>query len=155
MRAVTLLASFAALLLSTGCSDEDVSPVQQTGSSSASGAGGSGGGGDGTLVPTDSGPVQGSIAGETRAFLGIPFATPPLGELRWKPPQPHEAWTDPLDATKRGPSCAQLTTLAPVFDKKSSEDCLMLNVWAPAKPAATPAPVMFWIHGGSFVIGSG
>ena len=93
--------------------------------------------------------------GATRAFLGIPFAAPPVGELRWKPPQPAAAWSEVLDATHRGPACAQLGAISPTFDESSSEDCLTLNVWAPADAGASPAPVLLWIHGGTFIIGSG
>jgi para-nitrobenzyl esterase len=125
-------------------------------SSSGSGTGGDGGAGDGpTLVQTDKGPVQGIVVGHTREFLGVPFAAPPTGPLRWKPPQPAAAWTAPLDAGKKGPECAQLAELSSTPDPTSSEDCLTLNVWTPATPAATPAPVMVWIFGGGFVLGNG
>jgi para-nitrobenzyl esterase len=133
-------------------------------SSSSTGTGGvsgatsssSGASGDVSLVTTDKGPVKGVIVGETRAFLGIPYAAPPTGVLRWKPPQPAAAWTAPLDASKVGPACSQPdsnnpTQLAP----GSSEDCLTLNVWAPKSLPAKAAPVMVWIHGGGFVTGSG
>lgn len=125
------------------------------------GTGGSGGGqggqgaGDPTRITTDKGPVQGSVAGETRVFLGIPYAAPPLGDLRWKPPAAHAAWTEPVDATFRRPSCPQLQTLGNGFDASSNEDCLTLNVWAPKDPPQKPVPVMVWVHGGSFVFGSG
>ncbi len=128
-----------------------------SGTGGTSGAGGaSGTGGEApTLVQTDKGPVQGTVVGETREFLGIPFAAPPIGPLRWKPPQPAAAWTAPLHASMTGPECAQLMDLASTPDPTSSEDCLTLNVWTPAKPASSPAPVMVWLFGGGFVLGNG
>src|SRR5207247_468614 len=105
------------------------------GSAGSSTTSSSSGGDDGTRIMTDNGPVQGAIMGATRVFLGIPYAAPPVGDLRWKPPAPHAAWTDTLDASKVGPSCAQLTPLSPAYDTSSSEDCLTLNVWTPAKTA--------------------
>jgi para-nitrobenzyl esterase len=95
---------------------------------------------------------QGLIAGADRAgvrvFKGIPYAAPPLGELRWKPPQPAASWTGVRDATEFAPSCIQPGRIQP-----QSEDCLYLNVWTPE--AARNAPVMVWIHGGGYLMGSG
>lgn len=106
-------------------------------------------------IQTDKGAVQGALNGTTRAFLGIPYAEPPLGALRWKPPAPHKPWTDTLQATAKGPSCLQLNPLSGVIDSSSKEDCLTLNVWTPSSQAASPPPVMVFVHGGSFVFGSG
>ena len=106
------------------------------------------------LVQTDSGPVQG-FAPEGNdaiaAFLGIPFATPPEGESRWRPPQPAAPWSEPLAASEYGPACPQ-----PRSELPQSEDCLQLNVWTPVdRPVEEPLPVMVWIHGGGFVGGNG
>jgi para-nitrobenzyl esterase len=122
-------------------------------------SGGTGGmdGGDssgGTLVHTDQGPVQGATAGATRTFFGIPYAAAPVGELRWKGPKPAEPWSSVRDATARGPLCPQLNALGGGVATGTSEDCLTLNVWTPSAVKAK-APVMVWIHGGAFTLGSG
>ena len=106
---------------------------------------------DRSLVMTDKGPVRGTLAQDHREFLGIPYAAPPTGELRWKAPAPHAAWTTALDASLFGPTCAQPIT---VLTYNNSEDCLYLNIYSPNTPRRL-LPVMVWIHGGSFVIGSG
>jgi para-nitrobenzyl esterase len=104
---------------------------------------------------TAQGPVQAMVTGSTRAFYAIPYAAPPVGDLRWKPPAAHAPWTTPLAATGPGAECAQLDALtSSMFVSTSSEDCLTLNVWAPAASSAKPRPVMLWIFGGSFDIGS-
>lgn len=150
------LASLLSLsLVAAACGGGD-STGTGTGGGGAGGSGGGGGNGDPTHVVTDKGPVKGAVMGDTRVFLGIPYAAPPVGERRFKAPAPHDAWTDEIDATARGPACAQLSALSPSFDSSSSEDCLTLNVWAPAAASSSkPAPVMVWIHGGTFIIGSG
>lgn len=98
---------------------------------------------DAILVNTTSGAVQGVVSDGVAAFLGIPFAVPPLKELRFESPTPHAGW-DVLDATSAKPACVQ--------GSKGDEDCLVLNVFAPVN--ATKAPVIFLIHGGGFVSGS-
>jgi para-nitrobenzyl esterase len=106
-------------------------------------------------VKTKSGVVEGKEAGPVRVFLGIPYAAPPVGEQRWKPPMPLAKWSGVKKATDFGPRCMQ----APVFgdmnfrDSGGSEDCLSLNIWAPAKIKGK-LPVMVWIYGGGFVAGS-
>jgi para-nitrobenzyl esterase len=116
----------------------------------------------GPVVSTRSGQLEGAEQGGVRAFLGIPFAAPPVGANRWRAPQPVEAWAGVRPATGFGPSCWQAVSpegFGPwsreyVVQGEVSEDCLTLNVWAPAQ-ARKPAPVLVWIHGGGFNSGSG
>ena len=108
---------------------------------------------------TESGIVEGAVSGNSgsrvRAFLGIPYAAPPIGDLRWRPPQPAAHWTGVRKATAFGSRCMQ----KPVFgdmgfrDLSDSEDCLFLNVRTPAT-IRKKLPVMVWIYGGGFVAGS-
>ena len=112
-------------------------------------------------VKTEQGKVRGKLInhGEVRAFLGMPFAAPPLEDLRWKAPEPPARWKGVRDATSYGARCMQGSGTFPdmVFqDRGESEDCLYLNVFTPAdaKPASK-LPVMFWIHGGGYKGGSG
>jgi para-nitrobenzyl esterase len=112
-----------------------------------------GGAGGGELVQTDAGPVRGTVAGEYRTFQGIPFAAPPVGELRWRSPQPPRHWTQPRDATRPGPICAQS---AGGGQSSEVEDCLYLNVTAPRGGAhGRFRPVMVWVHGGGNSYGYG
>jgi len=104
-------------------------------------------------IQTDKGPITGAYVDTSRVFLGIPFAAPPVGDLRWKPPMPHEPWTEPLDARTKGPACSQMSLLGGKIDASSSEDCLTVNVWAPDH-VGTPLPVLVWIYGGGFTSGS-
>ena len=109
-------------------------------------------------VATSSGPVQGQSIAETAtcAWLGIPYAAPPVGELRWKAPQPVASWTGSRPALEYGMQCMQKQMLGikNVRNPKGmSEDCLYLNIWRPQKSGKFP--VMFWIHGGGFNFGSG
>jgi para-nitrobenzyl esterase len=105
---------------------------------------------------TDSGIVVGDTGGQVEWFKGIPYARPPVGPLRWRPPEPPAPWKAPLQATRFGPSCPQgadLRNLAPDSGAaRTSEDCLTLNVWAPRHPAK-PLPVMVWLHGGGNEVG--
>jgi para-nitrobenzyl esterase len=90
-------------------------------------------------------------------FKGIPYAAPPVGELRWRPPQPVEPWDVPRVCTAYGPACPQpgMLGLSSLVVGRTAEDCLYLNVWSPARSADERLPVMVWIHGGSFETGSG
>jgi len=103
-------------------------------------------------VTIDSGKLAGKEADGMMAFLGIPYAAPPIGELRWRAPQPVKAWRDTRQATEFGTVCRQT---AEWVKMPQSEDCLTLNVWAPAKKAAKPYPVIVWIHGGALTSGHG
>src|SRR5690349_20317511 len=82
-----------------------------------------------------------------RVFKGIPYAAPPVGDLRWKPPQPAQAWHGIRNATEWGPRCVQSNRLGDLdpLNKRMEEDCLYLNVWTPAKSPAESLPVMVWI----------
>jgi para-nitrobenzyl esterase len=122
-------------------------------SSDAAGAAGMGGAPPELLLQTESGPVRGTVSGRTRAFFGIPFAAPPLGSLRWRPPQAPAEWTEPLDATRLGPNCPQIPPGASDYDPGTREDCLTLNVWAPEVAPRSPLPVVVGIHGGGLVVG--
>jgi para-nitrobenzyl esterase len=108
---------------------------------------------DPLLVLTDKGPVRGVAGPGVRRFLGIPYAAPPVGELRWRSPVPPEPWTDVRDATRPPIFCPQVVPVVNVFG--GSEDCLYVNVVTPDPPPPTPAPVMVWIHGGAFSVNDG
>ena len=98
--------------------------------------------------------VSGASAG-SRVYAGIPFAAPPLGNLRWKPPQPVKPWEGVRDCSAFGPWCPQPKPMLGKELGKLSEDCLYLNVWTSAKNYEARLPVMFWIHGGGCTTGSG
>src|SRR3712207_4730244 len=100
------------------------------------------------------GEVRGRSADSIASFKGIPFAAPPVGELRWRAPQPVVPWNGVRDATSFGHDGMQVPFAddAAPLGTEPSEDCLVLNVWRPAAPSG-PLPVMVWIHGGGFVNG--
>src|SRR5690606_32700786 len=108
------------------------------------------------IAETSSGTLEGSTEGPLHVFKGVPFAAPPVGELRWKAPAPVQAWEGVRDATRFGAACIQPTSrVQSIYAQDigdASEDCLNLNIWAPAD--ATNAPVFVWIHGGALRTGS-
>jgi para-nitrobenzyl esterase len=104
----------------------------------------------GAMVDAPAGRLEGVIAGNLRVFKGIPYAQPPVGPLRWKPPAPLPRWHGVRAATAFGPACWQPEGPPSVYWERPmpmSEDCLTLNIWAPAD--ARHAPVFFWIYGGA------
>jgi para-nitrobenzyl esterase len=113
------------------------------------------------VVTTKAGALEGVQAGETLVFKGVPYAQPPVGDLRWKPPAALKPWTGVRRATEFGPVCWQGTTsVSPLYargDPVRAEDCLTLNVWTAARPGASGAakPVMVWFHGGGHTTGTG
>jgi para-nitrobenzyl esterase len=109
---------------------------------------------DPSVVKTTAGLVQGVATLDKRHFAGIPYAAPPVGPLRWQPPQPVAPWPGVRDATKVGPRCLQDEGSDLEMGRQTDEDCLTLNVWTPP-PAEEPRPVMVWIHGGAFINGNG
>jgi para-nitrobenzyl esterase len=113
------------------------------------------------VVRVEGGELKGVVDDAVASFKGIPFAAPPVGELRWRPPQPAAKWTGVRQAADFGADCTQGRFGPPPAagappPPASSEDCLFLNVWRPASAMPTAKlPVMVWIHGGAFMGGSG
>jgi len=104
------------------------------------------------------GAITGLDEGGIQVFRGIPYAAPPVGELRWQAPRPAPAWSGPLDARRFGKACMQLpgASLEGGGDPGPlGEDCLTLNVWTPGADSGARRPVMVWIHGGALVFGGG
>ena len=105
------------------------------------------------VVSTAGGAVRGKAVAATHEFLGIPYAAPPVGVLRWQPPRPAAPWHGVRAATSFAPRCPQPSSSFGVAS--SSEDCLYLNVFTPAGAKVRNLPVMFWVHGGSLRTGAG
>jgi para-nitrobenzyl esterase len=121
-------------------------------------------------VETDTGYISGMVIGkpgeEVRIFKGIPYAAPPVGDLRWKPPQPAVVWSGVKECTVFSPTAPQSVASlpagrpstrpvpVPLLEIPQSEDCLYLNILTPAKKATDKLPVMVWMHGGGFIFGS-
>jgi len=157
----TILSLVTMSLLCVACAGDAETPggsASGAGASSAGGAGGTGGGSacsttvtpkPGTVV-TDRGPVTGVEAGATWSFRNVPYAAPPVGDLRWKAPREHACWQDDLDASKFGNACPQID--AKTMSVVGDEDCLALNVWAPKD--ADKSAVLFFVHGGGNTQGS-
>lgn len=108
-------------------------------------------------VTIASGELEGVRENNLSVFKGIPYAAPPLGDLRWREPQPVAAWGGVRKADAFGNVCIQPTTpgQAIAVPDPQSEDCLYLNVWTPNTNASAKLPVMFWIHGGALIVGAG
>src|SRR5258708_8278225 len=100
-------------------------------------------------VMTKAGPIEGSTSDGVRAFKGVPFAAPPVGALRWKPPQPLTKWTDVRQTTAFSPQCMQGRPFADMVFRSNgtSEDCLYLNVWTPAGPPGQRLPLLVYFYG--------
>jgi para-nitrobenzyl esterase len=112
------------------------------------------GGAQAGVVPTDKGPVRGIETATTKQYLGIPYALPPVGELRWRAPQAPARWHGPRDASEFANHCPQPES--PFGFESDTEDCLYLNVFAPNKGGkghAKHLPVMVWFHGGALTVG--
>ncbi|KAM4018720.1 para-nitrobenzyl esterase-like isoform 2-T2 [Anomaloglossus baeobatrachus] len=106
-------------------------------------------------VITTCGKVRGQHCEKVYMFKGIPYASPPTGSLRWRPPKEPTCWNDTLDATEFRSVCPQVRPLSETGEVMGSEDCLHANVWTPSMDENANLPVMVWIHGGYLLIGSG
>lgn len=133
-----------------GC-DEANGLLVDAGDAGTSDASSADSGVDELVASTRAGLVEGTLAGTVRAFLGIPYAKPPVGPLRFMPPEPPTAWSGVREVKAYGPSCPQPESVVAAPGTKS-EDCLTLNVFTP-RAATRKLPVMVWIHGGGFVTG--
>src|ERR1700761_6493107 len=134
----------AVALAATGVAAASTSNTSNT-------SGTSSGGGRSPVAATAGGLVRGTTSGRTQEVLGIPYAGPPVGNLRWRAPQPAARWKGVREATSFAPHCPQPGS--PFGVASTSEDCLYLNVYAPAGVSLRNRPVMVWIHGGALVTG--
>jgi para-nitrobenzyl esterase len=156
IRATLLGAGLAVglLMVRSAQADEPTSPTSARAASAKSA---------GEPVKIDTGLLQGvaaSESGDVVVFRGIPYAAPPVGDLRWRAPQPAKAWEGVRECAKFGPAAPQIVSpLLATFPGMSlgastSEDCLYLNVWAPAHHSPEKLPVMVWVHGGGYTFGA-
>lgn len=110
------------------------------------------------VVSVETGKLQGALNADksVRLFKGVPFAAPPVGDLRWKAPQPPKSWTGVRAADKFGSACMQTNVFGDIYfrDAQPSEDCLNLNIWIPANAKDKNLPVFVWFYGGGFVAGA-
>ena len=108
-------------------------------------------------VKTANGLIEGTTEKDLRIFQGIPFAAPPVGELRWKAPQPVQNWNGVKHVHGFGAQCMQRRVFSDMVFRAAgmSEDCLYLNVWTPAKSASDRLPVLVYFYGGGFIAGDG
>jgi len=110
------------------------------------------------LVKVDTGTLEGTLNADSsvRMFRNVPFAAPPVGNLRWQPPQPPLPWTGVRKADEYGSHCVQGKVFGDIEGrgKEMSEDCLYATIWAPAKPTGAPMPVYLWFYGGGFAAGA-
>ena len=107
-------------------------------------------------LPVDGGQVLGAQMKTLRVFKGVPYADPPVKQLRWRPPQPVSPWQGVRKAVAYSPACPQIGNYPTDAEQEpTSEDCLTLNVWTPAAKGSAKLPVMVWIHGGGLMNGSG
>ena len=106
-------------------------------------------------VLTESGTISGVSENGLSVYKGVPFAAPPVGDLRWRPPTPAAPWTGTRKADTFAPACMQVGVSMPGETPPAvSEDCLYLNIWTPAKSAHEHLPVIVWIYGGGYINGS-
>jgi len=109
-------------------------------------------------VKIETGILEGTANADhsVRMFKGVPFAAPPVGDLRWKAPQPAPKWSGVRQADKFGSACLQTNVFGDIYfrDNQPSEDCLNLNIWVPAHAANAKLPVFLWYYGGGFVAGA-
>src|SRR3984885_9183748 len=156
IRATLLGAGLAVglLMVRSAQADEPTSPTSARAASAKSA---------GEPVKIDTGLLQGvaaSESGDVVVFRGIPYAAPPVGDLRWRAPQPAKAWEGVRECAKFGPAAPQIVSpLLATFPGMSlgastSEDCLYLNVWAPGHHSPEKLPVMVWVHGGGYTFGA-
>ena len=148
--AAVLIAAAACTTATAGPSDSQ-SHSQSPTSHSQSPTSPSQGQGTGLVVTTAGGAVHGKAVAATDEFLGIPYAAPPVGALRWQPPRPAAPWHGVRQAVSYAQHCPQPSS--PFGAAGASEDCLYLNVFAPAGARASNLPVMVWVHGGSLRTG--